>query len=124
MVFVREVVSKLVAQVWRLVPLGSLLTPAMPQVLEIGHTTDRYINRLQLYRHCRSPLVIGCLPLNPKLTSKKAKLLAYLNTAKSSVENNESAGTKLLSDIEKELLETDKLLKGVLNCIDKCEKQI
>ena len=70
------------------------------------------------------PLVLGCLPRNPKLTSRKAKLVAYLNTPKSSVESNESAGTKLLSDIEKELLVTDKLLKGVLNCIDKCEKQI
>ena len=63
------------------------------------------------------PLVLGCLPRNPKLTSRKAKLVAYLNTPKSSVESNESAGTKLLSDIEKELLETDKLLKGVLNVL-------
>ena len=78
-VMLHGVVNRIVAQVWRLVPLRSLLTPAMPQVLEVGHTTDRY---------------------------------------------NESAGTKLFSDIEKELLETDKLLKGVLNRVDKCEKQI
>ena len=43
---------------------------------------------------------------------------------RSSVKNNESTGIEVLSDIEKALLETDKVLKYVLNHVDKCEKQI
>ena len=72
--------------------------------------------------------------LNPKLTGGKAKLMvvdhkylvAPLNAPKSSVEDkeNECAGTKSLGGIEKALLESNKLLKGVLHRVDKCEKQI
>lgn len=36
---------------------------------------------------------------------------------------NECAGTQSLGGIEKALLETNKLLKGVLHRVDKCEKQ-
>ena len=47
-------IHRIVAQVWRLVPLGPLLTLATPQVLEVGHTTDRCISRLLLYRDTAS----------------------------------------------------------------------
>ena len=55
-----------------------------------------------------------------------SKVLAPVNAPKSGVEDkeNESAGTQSLAGIEKALLETNKLLKGVLNHVDKCEKQI
>ena len=53
-------------------------------------------------------------------------MLAPLNAPKSSVEDkeNECAGTQSLGGIEKALLESNKLLKGVLHRVDKCEKQI
>ena len=55
-----------------------------------------------------------------------SKVLAPLNAPKSSVEDkeNECAGTQSLGGIEKALLESNKLLKGVLHRVDKCEKQI
>ena len=55
-----------------------------------------------------------------------SKVLAPLNPPKSGVEDkeNESAGTQLLAGIENAMLETNKLLKGVLNRVDQCEKQI
>ena len=45
-VAVREMVHRIVPQVWGLVPLGYVNTPPIShqaQVLEVGHTTDRRI---------------------------------------------------------------------------------
>ena len=55
-----------------------------------------------------------------------SKVLAPSNAPRSSVEDkeNECAGTQSLGGIEKALLESNKLLKGVLHRVNKCEKQI
>ena len=68
-------IHRIVAQVWRLVPLGPLLTLITPQVFEVGHTTDRCISRLLLYRDTTCDVMTIPHYLNSKLTSRKEKLV-------------------------------------------------